>query len=222
MPRRSAAVGALLLFAALPCAVAEHPRRGARHPFMLLVTSLRPPQGDRLAEPFSKAVSDALERDFDTTTYQTVFVATMERAESMSNHKKDLIVYTDTTDWHSRGPTHNTLVLWVKYRTGFLLGRTEIAYTKERLKRLPAVAAATISTKIREEFLGEAALRGGPPGMTITLVDRLHLSPPCRVHLPAGQHALVSRYEGFATRVDTIDILPGKTTHKRVLLLPDN
>jgi hypothetical protein len=219
MSRRSAAVVALLL-----CLVATFPAGAAqpavRHPFMLFVTTLRPPRGQRLSTPFSRAVFEALQRDFDTTTYQTIYVKTMERAEAMSNHKKDLIVFTDTTDWHERSAARAVLVVWIKYRTGFLLGRTEIAYTPQQLKSLPAMTAATVSEKIRNEFLGTADLRGGPPGMTMTLVERLRINPPRLLYLPAGRHELVSRYPGFATRVDTIDVLPGKTTRKRVLLLP--
>ncbi|MBD3314174.1 MAG: hypothetical protein GF344_00165 [Chitinivibrionales bacterium] len=195
---------------------------GVRHPFMLFVTSLRPPQGGRLAAVFSKAVFLELKGHFDTTTYQTILVEDIESAQSMSNHKKDLIIYTDTSDWHVPDSLFSTLILWIKYRTGFLLGRTELRYTKAQLKSLPVMVAEKLSEKIYNEFLGQVSLSGGPPNMTMCLVERLHVTPPCNLLLPAGQHTLISSYDGFARRVDTIDVLPGMITRKRVLLLPEN
>jgi hypothetical protein len=225
MSRSETALIAAVLAAAIVLrpawAVDTAPVPISNKPFMLFVTPLRPPEGAERAEAFSAAMFKELRQFFDTTSFQPILVETVGMVERMSNQKKDIILTTDTTDCYLRGTEHDTLVIWIRYKVGLLLSRVDVAYPKGRQVELPPLLAREAYWAIRDEFTGVVELEGGPPGMMITLVEGATVKPPRTMLFPPGDHYITSRFPGFKTRVDTLVVFQGRTTRKRILMLPD-
>jgi hypothetical protein len=190
-------------------------------PFMLFVTPLRPPEGPERTEAFSSAIFKALRQFFDTTSFQPILVRSLEEVEKMSNQKKDILLTTDTTDYYLPGAVNDTFVIWVRYKVGLLLSRVDVAYPKGREAELPPQLARKAYRAIRGEFTGLIELEGGPPGMVITLVEGATVQPPRTMLFPPGDYYITSRFPGFKTRLDSLVVFQGKTTRKRILMLPE-
>jgi hypothetical protein len=233
MPRRKTAVtfiGTISLLIALLGAISasadtRRPVGGhgfPKRPFMLFVTPLRPPVGWHRSAGFSRAVFRELKRHFDHTTYQVILVESVTEAERMSNSKRDIILFTDSTDYLAPGPgPHDTLLVWSRYRTGFLFSRIDIPVMRGAPDERMQVVGERIVEIIRDEFLGEVMLEGGPPGMVMTIMGRVRVQPPCQILMPAGQYKMISYYPEFASRHDTLSIMPGRENYRRILLLPE-
>ncbi|MBD3391077.1 MAG: PEGA domain-containing protein [Chitinivibrionales bacterium] len=195
--------------------------RVSNKPFMLFVPPLLPPEGADRAGAFSNAIFNELRDFFDTTSFQAILVQDLSMVESMSNQKKDIVLRTDTTDCYLTGQIFDTLVVWLRYRVGLNLCRVDIPYPKGRQAGLPPLVATKVYTAIRNEFTGIVDLTGGPPGMTVTLVPGATVAPPRTMLLPPGEYFITSQYPGFQTRRDTLTVFQGRTTKKRILMLPD-
>ena len=187
---------------------------------MLFVTPLLPPEGGERAEAFSNACFKELKQFFDTTSFRAIRVTSLEQAISMSNLKKDIICVTDTHDCYLEGPEYDTLVVWLRYKVGLLHSRVDVPYPKGREAILPGEIGQRIYRTIRNEFTGVAELYGGPEGMTIMLVEGVYIKPPRIMLLPPGEYYITSSYPKFQPRLDTLVIFQGRTTRKRILLLP--
>jgi hypothetical protein len=190
-------------------------------PFMLFVTPLYPPEGKQRAEAFSSAMFKDLKQFFDTTSFQAILVESFEKMHSLSNQKKDIFVTSDTNDCYLSGPNYDTLVVWIRYKVGLYHARVDVPYPKGHEAELPPMLARAVYRTIRNEFSGIVELQGGPPGMTITLVEGATVMPPRSMLLPPGDYFITSRYPGFVTRLDTLVVFQGRTTHKRILMLPE-
>lgn len=190
-------------------------------PWMLLVSPIWPPQGEPEAAAFSKNCVDKLCNYFDSTSYQVVLLNPGQKPEHISNRKKDIILQTDPADFFIRGKTADTLILWLHYRTGFSYSRISIPFTHEAAKPLPSLVAQYVATTVKSEFLGVLSLTGGPHGMEMTLGGGMIIVyPPCTFLLPPGDYDIIATYPGFRSRTDPIEIFPGQTHAKRILLLP--
>jgi hypothetical protein len=193
--------------------------QAAFKPFMLFVTTLAAPPG-MSASAFTDDVYRQLASHFDTTAFQPIRVAKVSRAVSMSNRKRDIIISADKHDCYYRGTAADTIVAWAKFRVGLIHCRIAQIFTPEQRDALPAMLAEQISQHLREQLMGVIELEGGPKHMRIAILDGQSVSPPRRLLLPAGTYAIRCSYPGFAERVDTLRIDPGKTLAKRILLLP--
>ena len=111
-------ITALFLFSGI---FAQYEAAGstANKPWMFFISSIWPPRGPEYSQAFSKACYLKLKRYLDTTSYQTILLRTDQTAEKLSNRKKDLILYTDNSDFLVKGSTYDTLILWLRYRVGF-------------------------------------------------------------------------------------------------------
>jgi hypothetical protein len=186
---------------------------------MLFVTPLAAPPG-MSASAFTDDVYRHLAAHFDTTAFQPIRVASISRAVSMSNRKRDIIISADEHDCYYRGALADTIVAWAKFRVGLTHCRIAGVFAPEQRHALPAMFAEAISQHLRDQLMGVIELEGGPKHMRIEIVEGQSVSPPKRLLLPAGTYAVRCSYPGFAKRVDTLRIDPGRTLAKRILLLP--
>lgn len=189
-------------------------------PFMLLVTRLTPPPRTLSADALTEGTFQKLRPCFDTTSYQVIKVLDTTQAVSMSNHKRDIIISSDPTDFFHKGENSDTLVVWVTFRTGLSFGRIIIPYDPSRPASMPEAAAHKINQFLRAEFLGEVYFEGGPSGLAIEVVDNHTLSPPKFVLLPVGSFFIESSFPGFQNRRDTLTVRRGDVIRKRILLMP--
>jgi hypothetical protein len=193
---------------------------GFSKPWMLLISPIYPPAGSSYSAAFSSACVERLRLLFDTTSYQTILLKPNQTPETLSNNKKDIVIASDPADFCVKGDTNDTLIVWVRYRTGFNHSRLTIPYNNENRKKLPEMVSKQILITVMEEFLGKLILQGGPSGMEIKINDQISAIPPCEFYCPPGNYQLHSSFPGFQNRTDTLDIFPGKQYSKRILLLP--
>lgn len=192
-------------------------------PWMLIVSPIKSPQGESGTAIFSKNCADKLCNFFDSTSYQVVLLNPGQKPESVSNQKKDIILQTDPSDFFIRGSTTDTLILWLHYRTGFNHSRISIPFTHGAAGPLPSLVAQYVATTVTSEFLGILSLTGGPHGMEMALGGGMIIVyPPCTFFLPPGEYDITATYPGFRSRTDPIEIFPGRTHAKRILLLPND
>lgn len=169
---------------------------------------------------FSKACYQSLKKRFDGTSYQVIGLESSKIAESSSGKKRDLIIELETQPNSSRVRSSDSLILWLKFRTGFKYSRIVFLTKKELLNTLPDSVASAIYLTACSDFFGELNLQGGPGGCTMTIPEIVTTSPPCKVQLPAGVYEVVTTYPNFTTRRDSVSINPGEVLQKRILLLP--
>jgi hypothetical protein len=169
---------------------------------------------------FSAACYQSLKNRFDGTSYKVVALESSKFSDTISGKKRDLVIELETLCTTSKARSSDSLVLWLKFRTGFKYSRVVILTKKELLSTIPDSVANAIYLMARTEFFGELNLEGGPGGCTMTIPEILTTSPPFKVQLPAGVYEVVTEYPNFATRRDSVSIDPGEVLHKRVLLLP--
>ena len=194
---------------------------GKSKPWMLFVTQILPPRGAEYAPAFSRVCFERLKKFFGSTSYQLILLRPDQTPEKLSNRKKDLIIYSDNSDYFVRGTDYDTLILWVRYRVGFNHSRVAIPYKRGASGPLPELVAQYIFTTITSEFLSELSLQGGPPGFSIALSEGITVYPPCTFYIPPGMYGITASYPHFKTRTDSLEIFPGKMYTKRMLLLPD-
>jgi hypothetical protein len=186
----------------------------------LYVPALKTPPRWSSPTPFSKACLQSLQNRFCGTSYQVVAVEGNKLSDSSSGKKRDLFVEVETSPNSLKAKTNDTLILWLKFRTGLKYSRMTILPKKDQLNTLPDSIADIIYQTVQMDFFGELNLQGGPGGCTMTIPELLTTTPPCKVQLPAGVYEVVTTYPNFITRRDSVTINPGEVLQKRVLLLP--
>jgi hypothetical protein len=191
-------------------------------PFMIFVTPILPPPGTMMQpDAFNAECFRQIKELFDSTSFQAVHVASLAKADLMSNQKKDILITTDSLDRFTYGNGTVTMALWMRYRIGLLHSRVDVTCYRGQENDLPQSIAKGIYKAIKNEFTGVLELEGGPPGMTATLVEGVTVTVPRSMLFPPGDYYVTSRYPYFQTRTDTIEIFQGRTTKKRILLLPE-
>ncbi len=143
------------------------------------------------------------------------------QALSMSNHKRDIIISSDPTDFFHKGSQMDTAVVWATFRTGFSVGRIAVPYDPSQHTALPLLIAQKVNDFLRTEFLGEVYFEGGPKGLAIEVANNSKLHPPKLVLLPAGTHFISSSFPGFEDRSDTLIVRQGELVRKRIFLMPN-
>ena len=187
----------------------------------LYLPPLKTPTGWSSSISFSKACYESLKNRFDETSYLVVAMEGSKIPDSSYGKKRDLIIEIENQPYSSKKQINDTLILWLKFRTGFKYSRIVVLPKKGQLSTLPDSVADAIYQTALSEFLGELNLQGGPSGCTMTIPDILTTSSPCKIQLPAGVYKIVATYPNFATRRDSVIIDPGKVLEKRILLLPN-
>lgn len=208
------------IFLIIPLEAADFKQPPLNVNWNLYLPILKNPARWNSSIPFSKACYQSLKDRFDGTSYQVVALENSKLSDSTYGKKRDLVIELETQPNSSRARSSDSLVLWLKFRTGFKYSRIVILTKKELLNTLPDSIASAIYLTARSEFFGELNLQGGPGGCTITIPEILTTSPPCKVQLPAGVYEVVTTYPNFTTRRDSVSINPGEVLQKRILLLP--
>ena len=187
----------------------------------LYLPALKTPTGWSSSISFSRACYESLKNRFDRTSYQVVAMEGSKIPDSSYGKKRDLIIELENQPHSSKTKINDTLIFWLKFRTGFKYSRIVVLSKKGQLSTLPDSVADAIYQTAHSEFLGELNLQGGPSGCTMTIPDVLKTSSPCKIQLPTGAYKIVTTYPNFTTRRDSVIIDPGKVLEKRILLLPN-
>lgn len=190
-------------------------------PWMLFVTNLIPPGGPKHSVPFTSACFEQIKTAFDTTSYQAILISTGQSPEKLSNNNKDLIITSEPKEYCIKGKTTDTLIFWIRYKVGFVHSKVFVPYNRGQGNAIPSLVAQQAHSTILSDFLCSISLKGGPPQMSIKIAEDIVAYPPCFFYLPPGNYSFESSFPGFATRIDSVSLLPGRSYSKRILLLPE-
>lgn len=189
-------------------------------PWTLFITPLVPPEGKKYSEAFTDACFSFCNQYFDSTTIEPLQLGANQRPEELSRSKSDMVVSCVAGKTLLRGPTCDTLVVWMRQIAGPVNARILVPFAKTDVANIAEYTAQKIFATATEQFLGSVRLKGGPPGLAIQIADGLKVYPPCSMVVPAGTFLVHSTYPQMQPRLDTLTVWQGQTLSKRILMLP--
>jgi hypothetical protein len=186
----------------------------------IIIPVLKAPPKWNLATPFSDACNESMIRQFEGTFYEVIMIRDANSFDSSTLKKRDLIVEFEKSGNTLKNKVNDTIVLWLKFKTGFTYSRISIPFRPNTYTTLPDSIAFSIYKTVQSDFLGELQLQGGPQGCTMSIADLFDVTPPCKLHVPANNYEITTRFPGFTTRRDSVSVNAGEIVHKRIFLLP--
>jgi hypothetical protein len=197
-------------------------QNGLNKQWVVIFSAIKPPPHCQFTSDdiTSQCALNASE-EFSHTRYSPIGINSSQNPEDFSDDRKDILVITDTSDYFIRGNKGiDTLVVWMRYRTGFTHSRVLIPFSRKDMLSLPKIVAHKVYATAYDEFLGEVRFSGGPTGMTITISDNITCKVPETILIPPGRYYIQASRPDFISRNDSLDVFPGKIHDKRILLLP--
>jgi hypothetical protein len=186
----------------------------------LIITPLKTPKAWHYPTTLTQECFEKLQMRFDGTTYSVSMLPNRRNLDQISTKKRDIILEPDTTSQTRKYRIEDTLVLWLRYKTGFTYSKIIVPVNRRNISTLPDTIANAVYSTITTEFTGTLLIESGPPGCTVAFSDELTIRPPATLLLPAGSYGIVTTYPRFKSRIDSIYINPGEKVKKRILLLP--